>query len=362
MSRKTLISILAPLLLAATPVAAQPAQPMSDETFNAVDSELSEQAAAQAAQLNPPPPVPAPGRAPIAAPAPAATETPPPIPPYAEGSPIAAPTGGYCYGGPHPIDTRYAPGPTWDPSSGPHSHPYAPIDLRLYAFKDGCYYFIGDPRDFGYSGQTYAYYGAHPVLDVYGGGWCFMIGPHSHFWRPWSTNFVVVGSWYYWEGPYDPFFWSYWPYYSHYYRDYYPHYYRGGYFYHHDHGFRVAPPITRVPPPAGGWHGRPTPGGPAAGTWRGPAAGGGWRGSPSHSPAPSVGGGWRGSPSPSPAPSVGGGWRGSPSHSPAPSVGGGWRGSPSHSPAPSVGGGWRGSPSHSPAPVRSGGGGGWHRR
>jgi hypothetical protein len=347
MSRKTLISILAPLLLAAAPAAAQPAQPMSDETFNAVDNELSEQAAAQAAQINPPPPVPA--AAPGAVPPAPDTNTPPPIPPYVEGAPVAAPTGGYCYGGPHPVDTRYAPGPTWDPTSGPHTHPYAPIDLRLYAFKDGCYYFIGDPHDFGYVGQTYAYYGAHPVLDVYGGGWCFMIGPHSHFWRPWSPYFTVVGSWYYWEGPYDPFFWSYWPYYSHYYRDYYPHYYRGGYFYRPG-GFRAAPPITRVPSPAG-WHGRPAAGASwGANTWHSaPAA---------RAPA---GGGWHGSPAPA-APSTGGGWHGSPA---APSTGGGWHGSPAPaapaSSAPSHWGGSHSAPSHS-APVRSGGGGGWHRR
>lgn len=357
MSRKMLMTVIAPLLLAAAPVSAQPDQPMSDDTFNAVDNELSEQAAAQAAQINPPPPVP------MAGPAPAAPDTTsPPIPPYVEGAPVAAPTGGYCYGGPHPVDTRYAPGPTWDPTSGPHTHPYAPIDLRLYAFKDGCYYFVGDPHDFGYSGQTYPYYGAHPVLDVYGGGWCFMIGPHSHFWRPWSPHFTIVGSWYYWEGPYDPFFWSYWPYYSHYYRDYYPHYYRGGYFYRPG-GFRAAPPITRVPSPSG-WHGRPGP----TGNWgannyhsapapSGPAAG--WRGNP----APATNGGWHGNPAPAtPAPSTGGGWHGNPAPAtPAPSTGGSWRGTPSASPAPSH---WGGSsaPSHAPSPVRSGGGGGWHRR
>ena len=138
------------------------------------------------------------------------------------------------------------PGPAWDDTQGQHLRPYAPIDTRLFAFRDGCYYFTGDPRDFGYAGQSYSYYGAHPILDAYGGGWCFMMGGHTHLWAPWSPYFTVVGSWNYWYGPYDPFFWAFWPYYSFYYRSYYPNYYGGGRFYRGG-GYRVAPPIRSVP-------------------------------------------------------------------------------------------------------------------
>ena len=67
---------------------------------------------------------------------------------------------------------------------------------------------------------------------------------------PWSPYFTVVGPWYYWNGPYDPFFWSYWPYYSFYYRSYYPSYYAGGRFFR---TWRAAPAISRVP--ATGWRG-----------------------------------------------------------------------------------------------------------
>ena len=92
-----------------------------------------------------------------------------------------------------PARTRSTPGwPRARPGTrrqGAHSHTYPPFDLRLFTFKDGCYYFIGDPKDFGYQGQTYSYYGAHPVLDHYGGGWCFMVGGHAHWWRPWSPVF-----------------------------------------------------------------------------------------------------------------------------------------------------------------------------
>ncbi len=143
---------------------------------------------------------------------------------------FSVPGGGYCYFGPHPVDTRVSAGEPWDDTPGAHMHAYPPLDLRLFELRDGCYYFVGDPRDFGYAGPTYSYYGAHPILDEYGGGWCFMIGPHTHLWRPWSPNFALVGPWYYWEGPYDPFFWAYWPYYSFYYRSYYPRYYVGGRF------------------------------------------------------------------------------------------------------------------------------------
>ena len=237
--------------------------------------------AAPAPIAAPPPPVPAPAAAP--APAPVAEEN--LIPPHVQGAAVPVAGGGYCYGGPHP-----APGGGWEAITTPHTHNYAPFDLRLFAQREGCYHFIGDPRDFGYTGQVYNYYGAHPVHDTYGGGWCFMVGGHYHWWRPWSPYFTVVGPWFYWGGAYDPFFWSYWPYYSFYYRSYYPSYYAGGRYYRN--GYQVAPPIARVPPT--GWRGTP-PGGstPAGSGWRGMPPG--TRTGPLHSGTPPAGG-WRGAP------------------------------------------------------------------
>jgi hypothetical protein len=194
-------------------------------------------------------------------------------------------------------------------------HTYAPFDLRLFSYREGCYYFVGDPRDFGYNGQLYSYYGAHPVADAYGGGWCFMVGPHTHWWRPWSSYFTVVGPWYYWNGPYDPFFWAYWPFYSFYYRSYYPHYYAGGRYFRG--GFRVAPPITRVPAAAGaGWRAAPVV---AGGAWRGAPPAGAFRGAPAYRGAPVYRGGapaFRG------APGYSGGWHGGA----VPHMGGGFHG------------------------------------
>jgi hypothetical protein len=265
---------------------------------------------AQAEQAPPPPPQAAPEAVPPAdqmaqmpmqaAPAAAPEQGPPqqdyPIPPGVQSSAIPVQGGGYCFGGPHP-----APGGGWEATPNPHVHNYAPFDLRLFSYHNGCYYFIGDPRDFGYTGQSYSYYGAHPIADEYGGGWCFMVGPHYHWWRPWSPYFTTVGSWYYWQGPYDPFFWAYWPFYSFYYRSYYPSYYAGGRYYRG--GFRPAPPIARVPAAVGGgWHGGPAyRGGVAGGGWRGAPAGGGWHG------APAYGGGYHAAPVPYSAPHVGGG-------------------------------------------------------
>lgn len=231
-----------------------------------------------------------------------------PIPPNVQGPAIPVQGGGYCFGGPHP-----APGGGWEATATPHVHNYAPFDLRLFSYHDGCYYFVGDPHDFGYTGQLYSYYGAHPIADAYGGGWCFMVGPHTHWWRPWSSYFTVVGPWYYWNGPYDPVFWSYWPFYSFYYRSYYPHYYAGGRYF--SGGFRVAPPISRVPASVGaGW--RASPG--AGGGWRAPAAAP-YRGGPMPHGAPinrggaGYGGGWHGGAVPYAAPRMGGGggaWHG----------------------------------------------------
>jgi hypothetical protein len=242
-----------------------------------------------------------------------------PIPPNVQGAAVPVQGGGYCFGGPHP-----APGGGWEASPNPHVHNYAPFDLRLFSYHNGCYYFIGDPRDFGYTGQSYSYYGAHPVADEYGGGWCFMVGPHNHWWRPWSPYFTTVGSWYYWQGPYDPFFWAYWPFYSYYYRSYYPSFYAGGRYFRG--GFRAAPPIARVPASVGaGWRG-------------GPGVAGAYRG------GPGVAGGYRGGP--------GGGWHG------APAAGAGaWHGGTA---APAYGGGFRGGASVPYSAPRVGGGGGFH--
>jgi hypothetical protein len=269
---------------------------------------------------------------------------PPPIPAEAEAAPVPGPGGSYCYFGPHPVDTRVAGGGPWDDANGPHVHFYPPFDTRLFVMRDRCYLFIGDPSDFGFPGPIYRYYGAHPIQDLHGGGWCFMVGGHTHGYQPWSPYFVVVGAWNHWQGPYDRHFWSYWPYYSHYYRSYYPRYYGGGRF-ARGRGARVAPRIDRVPPGhhhrgrGPGWHsstglapdawrGGSTPGNlvpatppapaqrqvapPARGSWS--SGGAGWKGgppAPTRVPVPATGStGWKGGgPNPGQIGATRGGWR-----------------------------------------------------
>src|SRR5215207_10087448 len=72
---------------------------------------------------------------------------PPPIPPDVEVQPVAGPGNAFCYNGPHPVDTRVAGGAAWDDTAGPHTHFYAPFDLRLFRWDGGCYHFVGDPND-----------------------------------------------------------------------------------------------------------------------------------------------------------------------------------------------------------------------
>ena len=131
--------------------------------------------------------------------------------------------GGYCFGGPHP-----APGGGWEATATPHVHNYAPFDLRLFSYHNGCYYFIGDPRDFGYTGQptaTTARIRSPTVTAAAGASWSGRTptggGPGRRT-SPWSAP-GTTGT-----GPTIPFFWAYWPFYSFYYRSYYPRYYAGG--------------------------------------------------------------------------------------------------------------------------------------
>ena len=170
-----------------------------------------------------------------------------PVPPHAEGPAVQVPGGGYCFDGPHPADTSAAAGPPWDNSPGRHTHFYAPVDLRLFVLRKDCYHFIGDPHDFGFDGQTQAYYGTHPVP---GGGWCYMVGGHQHNISPFSPQFAMVGPWIHWQGEYDATFWSHWPYYSAFYKDLYPRFYGSGQW------IKDHKPAPRLPP--GAWTNRPT--------------------------------------------------------------------------------------------------------
>lgn len=154
--------------------------------------------------------------------------TPDPLPP-----PPAAPARGgdtarTCYLGAHPLPPDPDPrSPRWHHETALHFHPDPPIDPHLYAVKDDCHRFVGDPTDFGFQGVTHRFYGAHPLppglVALAGGGpWCFIPWAHHHLWQPREPGFALTGPYYTWPGPFSPVFWGAWPHYVDFYRWHYP--------------------------------------------------------------------------------------------------------------------------------------------
>jgi hypothetical protein len=98
-----------------------------------------------------------------------------------------------------------------------HVHVYAPHKDKakvkaLYRVHDGNYHFVGDPVAYGYKGPKKTYYGHHPVaIDVVVGDpmpqhhteFCYLDGPHYHYYSPPSDiSFVVDGGAYWYAGTY----------------------------------------------------------------------------------------------------------------------------------------------------------------
>ena len=86
---------------------------------------------------------------------------------------------------------------------GPHVHIYAANKLE-YRDHAGDNYFVGDPVAYHYDGPKYAYKGPHPIhVDAVVGGpddveYCYIEGPHYHYFRPPVDNdFKVVGDTYF---------------------------------------------------------------------------------------------------------------------------------------------------------------------
>jgi hypothetical protein len=95
----------------------------------------------------------------------------------------------------------------------PHFHDYPPSDPRLYRQVNGQYYFVGDPTPFDYDGPKYSFYGPHPITDpgVQFGGptYCYIRGPHSHWYAPPpQAQFEMRGGAYWYVGAYDPVYYS----------------------------------------------------------------------------------------------------------------------------------------------------------
>lgn len=108
------------------------------------------------------------------------------------------PTGGFCY-----IEAG-------------HVHVYAPSAKAkvMYRMNDDAYQFVGDPVAFKYDGPRYTYQGHHPIeVDAVVGveapaahvEYCYLNGPHYHYWYPEPTaQFEVKGGVYWYVGPFAP--------------------------------------------------------------------------------------------------------------------------------------------------------------
>ena len=144
------------------------------------------------------------------------------------GAPAAPDPGAqqFRYNGPHAINADYGAG--WCNLSGAHVHQYPPFDDHLFQEDQGGYDFLGDPVDFGYTGDVFWYNGVHPIAAGWGTGWCYMGTPHRHIYRPWGVYFSNCGSFYCFYGPYDAMYWHYRGYWAPFWGSYYPYYYRGG--------------------------------------------------------------------------------------------------------------------------------------
>lgn len=90
-----------------------------------------------------------------------------------------------------------------------HVHDHAPADVRFYRQGPEGYYFVGDPTPFQYEGPRYAYYSAHPVVEVHWGEpvYCYLDGPHYHTYQPPpSSHFELRAGAYWYTGSFEASF------------------------------------------------------------------------------------------------------------------------------------------------------------
>lgn len=88
---------------------------------------------------------------------------------------------------------------------GPHVHIYAANKLE-YRTHDDDNVFVGDPVAYGWDGPKYAYKGNHPIqVNAMVGGdpdvvYCYINGPHYHYFEPDQDDFKLVGGAYFYVG------------------------------------------------------------------------------------------------------------------------------------------------------------------
>jgi hypothetical protein len=111
------------------------------------------------------------------------------------------------YAGVHPIPKGEGGGMCH--IEGPHVHIFAANKLE-YRLHDDAYVFVGDPVAYGWDGPKYAYKGNHPVhVDAVVGGppeveYCYINGPHYHYWEAEGPEYKMAGGAYFWVGTPPP--------------------------------------------------------------------------------------------------------------------------------------------------------------
>jgi len=88
----------------------------------------------------------------------------------------------------------------------PHVHVYAANKLEYRVYEDNNV-FVGDPVAYGWDGPKYAYKGHHPIqVNAVVGGpepyvqYCYINGPHYHYWEPEGPDYKVAGGAYFYVG------------------------------------------------------------------------------------------------------------------------------------------------------------------
>ena len=139
--------------------------------------------------------------------------------------------GSIYYWGPHPVNPTHGSGFCYH--KGSHTHSYAPDSSIEYLYRhyNSHYHFVGDPYHFGYNQTAYAYHGHHPIPLAYGGGYCYIDGPHYHYFPPsysYSSYYSVRNGRYYYSGAFNDDYYTLRPRYYRKYFTYYnsPHYSR----------------------------------------------------------------------------------------------------------------------------------------
>ena len=107
--------------------------------------------------------------------------------------------------GSHPVAPKVAKGMCH--IEGPHIHNYGPHKRVLYIKVEGGWSFVGDPTAYVVDKEAHprhAYYGHHPLFwheaDI-GRHYCYISGPHYHWYEPPDElAFEVKGHAYWWVG------------------------------------------------------------------------------------------------------------------------------------------------------------------